>query len=378
MFQKSKIINLSSIILIAFAAFILISDLLISRYEHGLLVAGAIAVLIVVIAFITDKLIPQNIVLSLSYFHIIGIIILLFGISFLPELIGIYPFYQIHPAELWLNKYISDVYPYWYDGTIPAFPVYYTFLLPFYLFDAIQIFPIVGIAFFITLLLKFTEDAKNLLFRLYFFLFSVVLFYEQLTGYYVILFALIAVGMILLGGNELYYEKKILILFFVAPVWGLLLAVWQVLWIPFFFFVVFHFKQHIRYGLLFTFIVFLTFLLFISPYVLPNPDGFIKFGPFNVLLFDLSYWILIPFIVSMIYVAFIVSDVQEMLFVSGIYSLLFGIFPIISSYQEIGIYALKHGDVCNPTFFIASVIFLIFSLKDYTVDTYLGKVLQIE
>jgi hypothetical protein len=203
--------------------------------------------------------------------------------------------------------------------------------------------------------------------KLFLLLISPLTFYSLFELPLIFLESVILVFLIYLSNRYLNPVKvdKYFILF--AALFGLFFSVKVYVVIPVIIYILFLFRNNIKEGFLFCETLLALFLVTVIPFILWNPGLFFFNGPMmSLFMFGIPWWGIVIFLIITIYIGWMISDLQEVFFAAGI---LLMIFALINFFIE------PFGGLSN---FVFALPFLIFSIKDYRIEKFAGKILENE
>ena len=88
---------------------------------------------------------------------------------------------------------------------------------------------------------------------------------------------------------------------------------------------------------------------------------------------EISTWFIIFLVLISVYAGWMIADLQELFFSSGIILFIYLLIPSISKIIQLGFYNAVNNDLVISAF-LAVIPFFLFSIKEYEVDKFLGKV----
>ena len=94
---------------------------------------------------------------------------------------------------------------------------------------------------------------------------------------------------------------------------------------------------------------------------------------YHIYLPEISVWFLAILILISIYAGWLVADLQELFYASGIVLFFFMLIPSISKIFQFGFFDAVNNDLVFSSLLAVVPLFL-FSIKEYEVDKFLGKV----
>ncbi len=107
---------------------------------------------------------------------------------------------------------------------------------------------------------------------------------------------------------------------------------------------------------------------------IPKIFGAVHFDfNYDIFLPQISTWFVIVLVVISIYTGWLVADLPELFFASGIVLFIYMLIPAISKILQLGFYNAVKNDLVFSALLAVVPLFL-FSIKEYEVDKFLGKV----
>ena len=316
----------------------------------------------VVISFDKIKITPKSKGTN-SYFIAVVLIvflILLYYIFYTPKAANSNNLLAI---KNWLNNFFNGIFPYSLRNTFSAYPFFYLIASPFYLIGNIALTEILVwliLAFFV-IFTSVTVREKTI--KLFFLLVSPLTFYGlfEASGYFVN--AVVIVILILLSNKYLNPGNVDSYFILFAVVFGLYFSPSIEVIVVLVIYMLFFFKNNIKELSLFLEILLAVFLITILPFIVWNPLLFFINGPTSSIFhFNFPWWGIILYLGIAVYIGWIISDLQEIFFSIGV---LLIIPPVINIF-------FVHTGLSG---FVFALPFLIFSIKDYRVEKFAGKIL---
>lgn len=298
-----------------------------------------------------------------SYFIaaiLIFFLLLLYCIFFTPKVSNSFGLLAI---KNWLNNLFNGTFPYSMKNTFAGYPFFYLVLSPFYLIGNIALLEVFLWVILALFLIFHSVTVREKVIKLFFLLVSPLTFFGlfEASGYF--LSAAIIIVIILLSNKYLNPAKvdRYFILFAVAL--GLFFSISIEVITVLIIYLLYFFRNHMKELSLFLEILLAVFLITIIPFIVWNPILFFINGPISSFLnFKFPWWETILFLGVAFYIGWMVSDLQEIFFSTGILLIITSVINLF----------LLHTSLSS---FIFALPFLIFSIKDYRVEKYSGKVL---
>lgn len=274
----------------------------------------------------------------------------------------------------WLSTLLRGGYPYGISSNPSGMPMLFFIALPFYLASDAGFLVAAGSALIITLIYKTAKYKREFYLTLALLLITPVLYYEYLVRSELLTNMVLAIAVIIVT-KYLINSAKPWGNLVISILWGVLLSTRLTVLPIFVLGVLFFYRQNIRELVIVILSSLLVFTATLLPFYLTNPPVFIEHGPFAIQLLYLPFWVYPFFGILTLYIGWLISDIQELYFTCGV--LLF-ILVVISFFQSVllnGFYSSVFNDRFDISYFILPVPFFLFSIKEYSVDRYLGKVL---
>lgn len=275
----------------------------------------------------------------------------------------------------WLDNFQYGFYPYDAKANPSGFPFLFMLALPFYLLGDNGYLIVFGIILFLTLLKNASSSVKELFTRLCLLLVLPVFYYEYLVRSELFTNMTLFIAVAAIALKKLDVEKTDLKFWSFSVLFGLLLSTRLIVFIVYFLFLLFLFRNQIIKGVIFGAVSVLTFVSTLIPLIVWNSNYFWSRGPFAIQFLYLPLWVVIitPFILT--YIGWMIRDTQELLFASGVIIFILVAISFLVKVTEYGFYFCIIESGYDISYFAMAVPFLILSIKNYTVDRYLGKVL---
>ncbi len=362
MFTKKHYINLFSSSIIGAVSLIFVYKYSLIYFNNPILLALVYAILFLFVIFSFDKIkiIPRQTVNNKYFIYTIlfFFLLLLYYIFFTNKDEGSFGLLAI---KNWLNNFFNGSFPYLLKNTFPAYPSFYLISSPFYLMGYILLLEILIWVILALFLVLNSITVREKIIKLFFLLVSPLTFYGLFEAPIYFLNAVILIILILLSEKYLNPHKvdKNFILF--AVVFGLFFAVSIEVIAVLIFYMFYFFRNNLKELSLFLEILLAVFLITIIPFIVWNPILFFINGPLNS-FFKVPWWVIIIYLGIAVYIGWMVSDLQEIFFAVGILLIIPSVINLI----------YIHNDISS---FIFALPFLIFSIKDYRVEKFTGKIL---
>ncbi|MGA9295462.1 MAG: hypothetical protein WCE54_16300 [Ignavibacteriaceae bacterium] len=361
MFTTKHFINLFSSSVIGIVSLIFVYKYSLIYFNRPVLLAlvYALLFLFVVLSFDKIRIIPGR-TTNNKYFIFTVLffcLLLLYYIFFTTKADGSFGLLAI---KNWLNNFFNGTFPYLLKNTFPAYPSFYLIFSPFYLAGNILLLEILIWVILAIFLVFNSATVREKIIKLFFLLVSPLTFYGLFEASIYFLNAVIFIVLILLSEKYLNPHKvdKSFILF--AVVFGLFFSINIEVIAVLIIYMLYFFRNDLRELSLFLEILLAVFLITIIPFIVWNPILFFINGPLNS-LFKIPWWGIFIYLGIAAYAGWLVSDLQEIFFAIGILLIIPSV--INSLYINTGISG-----------FIFALPFLIFSIKDYRVKKFTGKI----
>ena len=140
------------------------------------------------------------------------------------------------------------------------------------------------------------------------------------------------------------------------------------------------FRNDLPRLILFSVIAISVFLITLIPFVLWDKESFFSNGPFAIQSF-LAYipmWNVVLILLVSIYLGWVVADLQEVFFACGVMLFIPVFLSMAYKIIQFGFYDAMINDIFDHSYYEFVIPFLILSIKDYKVDRFLGKVMEVE
>ena len=363
MFTAKHFINLISSFIIGAVSLIFVYKYSLVHFNRPLLLAliYALLFLFVVLSFDRIKIIPQ----WLNNNRYFSAIILLFF-----SLLLYYMFFTsktdnsfgMLAIRNWLDNFFEGTFPYRLKNTFRAYPFFYLLASPFYLIGNISLMEILIWVIIAFLVVFNSETVREKIIKLFFLLVSPITFYGlfKASGYF--LNASILIILFLLSNRYIKPGKVDRNFILLAVSFGLFFSINIEIIAVLIIYMLYFFRNNIKELSLFLEILLAVFLVTIIPFIVWNPFLFFINGPLNT-LFNIQWWGIILYLGIAVYIGWMISDLQEIFFSIG----LLLIIPCV-----INLFFIK-DDLSG---FIIALPFFIFSIKDYHIEKFAGKILM--
>ncbi len=365
MFTKRHYINLISSSIIGVISLTFVYKYSLVYFNKPVLLALLYALLFsfVVISFNKIKLIPKQ-TNNDSYFFgaiLIFFLLLLYYTFFTSKASGSFGLLAI---KNWLNNFFNGTFPYMLKDTFSAFPFLYLIASPFYVIGNVALIAILAWAVVALFLISNSITIREKIIKLFFLLVSPLTFYGLFEAPEYFLSAAVLIILIFLSSKYLNPGKidKYFILF--AVLFGLFFSIRIEIVAAVIIYILYFFRNNIRGSSLFLEILLAVFLITIIPFIIWNPVLFFVNGPLNSsFILNFPWWGTIVYLIISVYAGWMISDLQELFFSIGI---------LIIIPSLINLFLINAG----LSGLILSLPFLIFSIKDYKIEKFVGKVLM--
>jgi hypothetical protein len=365
MFTSKHYINLISSSITGLVSLIFVYKYSLSHFNSPVLSAFVYALLFLFVIYSFDKikLLPNW---ANNNYYFVGaiflfIVLLLYYIFFTAKPSASFGLLSI---KNWLNNLYNGTFPYRLRNAFSAYPFFYLSVSPFYFIGNIALVEVLAWGTLAILVLFNSLTAREKIIKLFFLLVSPITFYGlfEASGYFLNAVFLIT---LIYTSNKFVQPGKINISFILfALLFGLFLSIRIEVIIVLIIFLIYFFRDHSKEGFLFYEILLAVFLITIIPFIIWNPLLFFINGPFSsFFMFDIPWWGIILYLIAAVYVGWMVSDLQEIFFSIGILLII----PCLINFL--------FGDNSSLSGFIYSLPFIIFSIKDYRVVKFTGKIL---
>lgn len=277
----------------------------------------------------------------------------------------------------WLQNFSDGIFPYSNLPAASGLPFLYYLAAPFYFIGDVRVIPVVGVIIFLLLINKHSSTKKEFLSRMFFMLSSPLLFFELITGSELFTNTVLFVLVIILSEQYLDEKKPNIKYFFLALLLGCMIATRLIFFELVILYILFFFRSNLKNGALFLLISLTIFTLILLPYYNWNPGYFLAEKFFIIQFLRIPMWIILLISLAAVYIGWLISDIQELSFSIGI--LLFSLITIsfVLMVFKVGFYTALFKGAFDITYYTLCFPFLIFSIKEYKVDWFLGKVIPI-
>jgi hypothetical protein len=323
----------------------------------GLLGALIFGILFLAVVIILDK---NNFNIDIRYLIIIAVVSLIIQIwEILSNGITDYQ------SSLWLQFYLTNQHPYGLYGSF-ALPAFYFILVPFYILGNTVLSDSLGFLILFILIFKFAGKNKETTLKTIIFLLSPLAFYGIIYFSGRILLSTSFIVFIFMSNKAINNEKYNLTDILVAILFGILMSSFFELGIVTIIYFLYRYKNDIREFSFSIIISSIVFFLTLLPFLISRNGLEQSSNLFSssIFLYVFPWWSIIFIILLTYYIGWIITDLQEMFFSFGI--ILFVIFIIEFITMD------GAGEVTSN--FLIAIPFLIFSVKNYRVDKFIGKV----
>ncbi|HKI78242.1 MAG TPA: hypothetical protein VKA26_06850 [Ignavibacteriaceae bacterium] len=364
MITKKHYINLISYLLIFIISIPFIADVsngnginILLKGIPFLLIFGGIIIFI-------DKKFPESTPVRLNKYYYLAVILIpvifFIIIKFIPHSISNQEYYT---NLVWLQNYQGGVYPYNFTDFSYNLPVIYYLLGPFYQLGDLNYFNLLGLIIFFLIILISSNTSKELFSRFSAVLFLPLIYGELYSKNDILVNAILFVSLIYLMKRYLDPDKLNFRFLMLAMAVGLLLCTRLLLTIPFILMLLYFFRNNIPKLFVFLLISLLIYFMFIFPFMNLDKRLFILYGPFTNSFATLPAWIYVVILLIVLYAGWMISDYQELLFVSGLLMFISAIF------------FSGEGQIINNI--ILSAPFFILSIKEYKIERFTGKIVNL-
>lgn len=275
----------------------------------------------------------------------------------------------------WLDNLQYGFYPYDAKANPSGFPFLFILALPFYLLGDAGYLVVFGIILFFVLLRNASSSVKELFVRFFLLLVLPVFYYEYLVRSELFTNMTLFIAVTAIALKKLDVEKADLKFWSFSVLFGMLLSTRLIIFIVYFLFLLFVFRNQIIKGIVFGAVSVLTFICTLIPFILWNSDYFWNRGPFAIQFLYLPLWVILiaPFVLA--YIGWIIRDTQELMFASGIVIFTLVTISFLVKVLQTGFYFCVIESGYDISYFAMAVPFLLLAIKEYNVDRYIGKVL---
>ena len=280
---------------------------------------------------------------------------------------GPYQSFELLALKNWLNNFFNWTFPYQIKNTFSAFPFLYLIASPFYFIGNVAMVVILAWGGIGLLIIFNSTSTREKVIKLFFLMVSPLTFYGPFESPQLFLNAAVLLTLIYLSNKYLNPAKVDKTFVFFALLFGLFFSVTIDVVAVLIIYFLYLFRNNFKEGFLFYEVLLAVFLVTIIPFLLWNPVLFLFNGPFNPLLLNSIPWLVsVLFIILIIYAGWMISDIQEIYFAIGVILTI----PYL-------IYFLYNPQTRLANF-IFPLPFLIFSIKDYTIEKFSGRMIEIE
>ena len=264
----------------------------------------------------------------------------------------------------WLDNFFNGTFPYLLKNTFSAYPSFYLISSPFYLIGNTVLLEILVWLVMGLFLIFSSVTVREKIIKLFFLFVSPLTFYGLFEASAFFFSAVVFVLLIILSYKYLNPSRvdKNFILF--SLVFGLIFSVNIQVIAVVIIYMLYFFRNNLKELSLFSEILLAVFLVTIVPFIIWNPILFFINGPLNS-FFTVPWWVIILYLGLAVYAGWLVSDLQEIFFASGILIILSSVINLL--FTDNGLSG-----------FIFALPFLIFSVKDYKVEKFTGRILNAE
>jgi len=249
--------------------------------------------------------------------------------------------------------------------------------MPFYLIGNIGYLEVIGLILFLYFLFYKSKTQKEILIVLIILLISPVLYYGIAVRDELFYNMLLTITSIFIAEEILYPEKINLKFILVGIIFGLVLSTRSVAAIIYAIYLPYIFRNNIPKGIVFLMIVLSIFILLLYPFFLWDEKSFLQNGPIAVqsYLSHIPFWSVLIIIIVSGLTGWIVSDTQELFFSCGVLLFLPVLLSMLIQITQVGFHIAIVEDVFDPSYYIFCMPFLLLSIKEYTIDKSLSKIL---
>lgn len=377
MFAKNNYINNISLFLLGMVSLLFMVKYSARVTTSPLLFSGLFLVIFFFLASSLSKInfINHKIFNLKAYFlfFIITALALIIGLNFIPAGIESGRYTEI---KSWLDNFRYGFYPYDSKANPSGFPFLFMFALPFYLLGDAGYLAVFGFILFAILLRNASVSLKELYTRFCMLLVLPVFYYEYLVRSELFTNMVLFIAISAIALKKLDIGKTNISFFALSILFGLLLSTRLVIFIVYFLFLLFVFRNQIVKGMLFGAVSVVTFALTLIPFIAWNSVYFWSKGPFAIQFLYLPMWVIViaPFL--LLYIGWMIRDTQELMFASGIVIFVLVSISFIIKTMQCGFYISVIENGYDISYFAMSIPFLLLSIKEYKVDRYLGKELE--
>ncbi|HZW37806.1 MAG TPA: hypothetical protein VFF33_00755 [Ignavibacteriaceae bacterium] len=378
LFTRKHYINIISI-----AVIFLINVLFLIKYLYVYELNLSIIILSYSVIFILLTLLINNIDFEFvkpKYFLLIYLLVVAVVIIFVITVPRIGRIGRLPAILDWLNLYFAGVFPYSSSYTPSAFPGLFLTAYPFYVIGNLGLLIPLGLLLLFIFAYNFFKTSKeNILFL--FLLISSPVFYYEAAVRSELFYNISLVTILILITEKFVNPDKINLSFFLAALFGgLVLSTRSVTALIFIIYFLYFFRYNLKNLFLYSFINVVVFLALLLPFMMWDINAFNKTGPFAIQSFlsYLPFAVVVLFLLISIYTGWMVRSVQEVLFSSGLILFLMVFISMIIKIFEFGFYSAMMEDKFDLSYYAFSLLLLFLSIKEYKIDYYRGRIIEVE
>lgn len=276
----------------------------------------------------------------------------------------------------WLNLYFSGIFPYSSPYTPSAFPGLFLTAYPFYAIGNVGLLiPLGLLLIFIFAYFYFRTSKENVLFL--FLMFSSPVLYYEVAVRSELFYNISLVLILILITQKFVKPEKINLNFILSGILGgLVLSTRSVTALIFIIYFLFYFRYNLKNLIIYTLITLIVFITLLFPFLLWDIEAFNRTGPFAIQSF-LSYlpiFIVALFLLMSIYTGWMIRSIQEVLFSSGLFLFLLVFVSMLIKIFESGFYQAIIADKFDLSYYAFCIPLLLFSIREYKVDYYRGRI----
>lgn len=277
---------------------------------------------------------------------------------------------RLPALEQWLENLLNQKFPYNAPSLPSGFPFLFFLAMPFYFLGDLGYLEIVGFFGFWFTLILVTKSIKLIVFRLALLLLLPMFYYEILTRSELFTNMVLVIIAIFLSEKFLKPDQIDVKFISIAILFGLLLSTRLVVGLVYVIYILYVFKHHLLRGVIFSGIIFLTFILTLLPFVIWNSESFFQQGPFAIQSSYMPTVGMIVFALLTIYVGWNVKCLHHVFFSAGATLFAIVLFSLLRMVKMVGFDQAIFASKFDISYFIFCVPFFIFSINSFTENDY--------
>lgn len=346
----------------------------VSRYtDYAILVAIFFSLLLMIIIFVVDQYVEKKLLIKTKWKNSALLLLSVLSVFLLSEIPFETRVSRLPAIMQWIENFSKGVFPYRSAANPSGFPFLYYLSMPFYLLGDVGYLAVFGLVLYLWLLVSNSNTKKELIVR-------ILLLFSMLPVVYEIivrseLFANMSIIILIFFLSEKYLIKNNFDIKFVflSILWGLLLSTRLVAFLLFTLYVIYHFRNNILKGILFSCFAVFIFILTLVPFVLWDAGYFFSRGPFSIQFLYLPSWMIPVFCVMLVFAGWVIADIRELFFACGFFLFAAAFSSLITFCLQEGIEEVFRFDI---SYFIFCVPFFILSIQEYEIKRMIGKVIK--